>query len=93
MNSFNGTESEVRIIAQDEIGKKHLEHEKMTEAQIDKSVAKALTPINDKLIALDKNLTGFKSGIQQSMKANQRWTIALVGIAAVVATLLSSWKA
>ena len=92
MINFSGTENDVRIIAQDEIDKKHLEQKEMTEAQIDKSVAKALTPINDKLIALDKNLTAFKAGIIQSMKTNQRWTIALVGIAAVIATLLSSWK-
>jgi len=79
----------VRIIAQDEIDKKHLEQKEMTEAQIDKSVAKALTPINDKLTALDKNLTAFKTGIIQSMKTNQRWTIVLVGIGAIIATLLS----
>ncbi len=89
MINFSGTENDVRIIAQDEIKDKLLEHEKMTEAQMDRSVNKAVGPIYDRLNGIENSLTDFKSGIIQSMKTNQRWTIALVGIAAVIATLLS----
>jgi len=89
MTNFSGTENDVRIIAQDEIGKKHLEHEKMNEAQIDKSINKALDPIHKRLNSLDHNLTAFSSGITQTIKTNRRWTIVLVMICAVVATLIS----
>ena len=56
---------------------------------MDRSVNKAVGPIYDRLNGIENSLTDFKSGIIQSLKTNQRWTIALVGIAAVIATLLS----
>ena len=89
MTNFSGTENDVRIIAQDEIEKKHLEHKEMTEAQIDRSISKALSPISDKLNCLDGNLKAFKSGIDHSIKTNQRWTVGLIMAAAVIATLIS----
>jgi len=89
MSNFKGTEAEVRIIAQDEIDKKHSEHEKMNDAQIEASTKKAVDPIYDRLNLLDHNLTKFSAGITQSIKTNQKWTMALIAIGAVIASLIS----
>ena len=92
MINFSGTENDVRIIAQDEIKDKLLEHEKMNEAQIDKSINKALNPIYTKLNLLNENLAVFKSGIDQSIKTNHKWTMGLIGISAVIAALFVGFK-
>jgi len=93
MINFSGTENDVRIIAQDEIDKKHLEQKEMTEAQIERSINKALSPIYDKLNVLNENLAVFKSGIDQSIKTNHKWTIGLIGVSAVIAALIVGFKA
>jgi len=79
------TEDRARILAQEEIDKKHLEHVEMNQAQIEKSISKELKPINEKLTKLDIGI----ARITSSMKTNQRWTVGLIAIGAVVATLLS----